>query len=345
MTQDQIRFKNLSHRALKLLEANESAAKKIKRRLEDLEQDISFWEHQTDGLAVFASTDGGRVINLPLETDEFSTAGRGYFLVPLLGLAAELPDYYVLILSQKNPLLLRGDRYELRPSAIELPKSIKEALNIDEEFRKSVQFQSAQPGGGAMFHGHGAAKDHTGEDRLNYFRVIDRLLLEKSDRKLPLLIASAYSEAQEYREISRYPKLMKAYLNGDYPEYTHERLHSLVWPLVEAELLEPRRQQALEDLDRISGQGTGLASYDTNVIAEAATEGRVDRLLLGLVRRTQDTVEDNLGEVSKVIFKDAGQMEQLEDLALAIRNQGGEILLVEENRLPAGKVCAAIFRY
>lgn len=344
ITEDQIRFKNLTHLAVKENGEENDSTRKIANHLAALETDVGFWEHQTEGLAVMATEDGVETLNLPLETEEYAICGSGFFITPLLGIKNELLSYYVLVVSQKNPKLYKGDRYGLRVSGIELPTSIAQALNIDEMHQRSVQFQTQNRGSAPMYHGHGAGKETGDEERLYFWRAIDKVLLEHTDRDCPLLLAGIDNEVEEYRRVSRYPRLLEDYLRGEHHELDTEKLFSLVWPHIE-ELVRNKRRRAIQTFNDLTGQNPKLTSTSPEAIANAAKEGRVERLMVGLRRRTTDTVEDNLGRVSKIVFKAAEKMHKVEELVRAVRGQGGEVWLVEEHELPLGKLVGATYRY
>jgi hypothetical protein len=68
--QDPIRLKNLLREAEQLLSAQGVGTHAVQKMLEPasrLLQDSDFWQHQSDGLAIFLSCNGARHYRLPLK--------------------------------------------------------------------------------------------------------------------------------------------------------------------------------------------------------------------------------------------------------------------------------------
>ncbi len=109
--QDPIRLKNLLREAEKQLSAQGIGRREVQNMLEPtsmLLQDSTFWQHQSDGLAIFISSNGVRRYRLPLNFEEFVAVMDHFHIKPLLPLFTGDGQFYILALSQNEVRLLNG---------------------------------------------------------------------------------------------------------------------------------------------------------------------------------------------------------------------------------------------
>lgn len=100
--QDPIRFKNLITEAEeKLLESGlrRLEVQKLMQPAERLLDDANFWQHQSDGLAVFLSSDSAHIYRLPSRFEELVIIANNFHIKPLLPLLIENGQFYILALS------------------------------------------------------------------------------------------------------------------------------------------------------------------------------------------------------------------------------------------------------
>ena len=86
--QNPIRFKNLVRQAVEKLlvvGVNEQDAKELLQPIYELDND-DFWQHQSDGLAIFLSPNQFRYYCLPIAFPELAVVGDHFHLKPLLQL-------------------------------------------------------------------------------------------------------------------------------------------------------------------------------------------------------------------------------------------------------------------
>ena len=76
-------------------------------------QDSNFWQHQSDGLAIFISSNRVHRYRLPLNFEEFVTVINHFHIKPLLPLFTGDGQFYILALSQNYIRLLNGTRYSV----------------------------------------------------------------------------------------------------------------------------------------------------------------------------------------------------------------------------------------
>ncbi|MGH7668157.1 MAG: hypothetical protein ACRENQ_01590, partial [Gemmatimonadaceae bacterium] len=115
--QDPIRFRNL----VKTLEASlrrEFAAKDVRPLLDPflkLADDVEFWQHTFDGLAVLGAPGLFRVYRLQRPVPELAIVAESFHLKPLLRIRQSADRYHILGLSQRAVKLFQGNRDALDP--------------------------------------------------------------------------------------------------------------------------------------------------------------------------------------------------------------------------------------
>ncbi len=109
--QDPIRLKNLLREAEIQLSAQGIGRREVQNMLEPasmLIQDSNFWQHQSDGLAIFISSSRVRRYRLPLKFEELVVVIDHFHIKPLLPLFTGDGQFYILALSQNEVRLLLG---------------------------------------------------------------------------------------------------------------------------------------------------------------------------------------------------------------------------------------------
>lgn len=350
MQEDQTRFKNLVNQASQQLidQGHDKLARQLVDRLEEMAADTRFWQEMTEGLALMADADRLDIYHLPLECEERVCVGDQFDVTPLLVLLSYDQPYYVLALANHQPKLWRGDMYGLEPVQLDFPTSPEEALNIDEMFSNS-QTRRGREGAGRLAdaigpHGQGDSNEAGREERLQYFRIIDRMIADSKlvDKKLPVLLATPDNDAGDYKNLSALPKLIDQFLPGNYTAAQERELHELTWPLIEQVVCQPEAEAAAEKFEQLAGPAKSSAKISD--IEQAAQVGRVDSLLVGMFDVTADSVSDsNRRDLLKLTFPSV--YERLSELALQVIAQGGRIVGLQASNMPSAAKVAALYRY
>lgn len=351
MSEDQIRLKNLINKALDILKNRDdrrNLESMLVERAEELLNDRDFWETRTEGLLICARPDVWELFDLPIDTEEYLAVNSRFHLAPMLGLLREAQGYYVLMVAQHQPALLRGDMYDLHPTDIKLPETVEAGLNIDEMNQKSEQQRSAvgsnmNPSG---FNGRGGSKNPAEEERQRFWRMLDQIICTKANKKLPLILAGVESEIVEYKDISHYPKILSGSIKGNFISANSHDLFEAAWRIIKDEIIDTEHAAALDNYLRLKGENEGRTGDSFAAITDAADKGRVSTLLVGMNRITSDTVRDNTQPVPVIVFPGTEEStEAIHDTALSVWSQGGAVINMEQSRMPGGAAMAAIFRY
>ena len=288
--QNPIRLKNLLAQAEKKLLEYDVRGPDVAEMLRPAEQlldDPIFWQHQSDGLAVFLADGYSKVYRLPNRFDELAVVSNSFDVKPILPLLNGNGSFYILAISINQVRLFLASRDHL--SEIELkdmPTSMGEALQIDDP-QKNIGFHTGtdNAGGGgerpAIFYGQGVENDKK-EDILRYFHYVDEGLSHLlEDESAPMVVASVDYLIPLYREASTYRNLLEAGVVGSPDRQDLRELHTEAWKLVEPIFLK-NQQEAIDRFMELHGQRNGLATSDLDSAVKAAIGGRVETLIVPL---------------------------------------------------------------
>lgn len=344
--QDPIRFKNLLRAAEDQLAAAGARASEVRALLApafDLLEDSQFWQHQQEGLAVFAAPGVFRRYRVPRGLDEKMVVSHRFHVKPLVPLATDDGTFFLLALSQNQVRLFEGTRDTANEIALEgVPPSLAEALKYDDP-QKQLQYHTGAPGRAAVFHGQGTGIDEHKDNLLRFFRQVDagiRKLL--GERHTPLVLAAVDYLLPIYREASTYPQLVDEGIPGNPERLSTAALHRQAWSI-----LEPRFARAQEEAAaryrRLAG--TGRTSTELTLIVPAAHHGRVEVLFTARNAQEWGSYDPETDRVDRLPEpRSAGQ--DLLDLAVveALR-RGGAVHVLEPRSMPDRATVSAIFRY
>ncbi len=344
--EDQTRFKNLVAETDRIMRAQGVEADLqagILDRLNKLIDDQEFWQRQTDGLALFINPKTLTYFNLPVSTDEYVAVDSHYHLAPLFALEQDNQAYYLLALARQEPCLFKGDMYGLEEVAIELPKSIEEALNIDEMSQRQQHYHGGAGGFATGQNAGSNSKDAGDQERLRFFRLVDEQLRPAVDTNLPLVLAGVSSDVAEFRSVSKHPNIVEQSVNGNHKQKDLPQMHNLAWDVIRNLVIDNRYESARTSFEELKAQNRSVAAPPA--ILDAAEKGRVDTLMISMFAETHDTVSDDMRERPKIVFPRDNLKSLLDYCALLTWSQGGKVLNLAQELLPARNRMAAILRY
>lgn len=353
MQEDQTRYKNLIREAKEkwLSDDKNPDMSATFERMDDKLEHMNFWQHTTEGMAIFASPDTFEVYNMPVECEERVCIADSYDITPLLITMAYDQPYYLLALAMHNTKLFKGDMYGLEPVALDFPTSPEDALNIDEMFSNSntIRNQNSPSSGGngaVASHGQGDSNRAGREERFQYFRILENTILNSKeiDNSLPVVIAGTDSEVGDFRNSTKMLTVVHEYVQGNHTNTTLQELATLAWPIIQSEVISKRAIEAVDQLNE--SVGIQKSSYDYKDMKEAADMGRIKTLLVGITRKTTDTVSDAMQTAVPILtFAKQYEYEHVAELVKKVLAQGGNILGVGNELMPAKVPVAAIYRY
>lgn len=351
--QNPIRFKNLLKSAEEQLREQGfgDRADSLLEPARSLLEDFDFWQHQSDGLAVFLTPSSRELFRIPRSFEELAVVGDRFHFGPLLPLLTGDGRFHILALSQKRVRLLEATREKVREMDLhDIPESLQDVVGYDWEER-SLQFHtgtSSQTGGPgarrrAMFHGQSAAEDDVKEEIAKFLHVVDtgvRKLLP--DHGEPLVLAGVEYLRAIYRQGSHYPKLMEEGIDGNPDAVSPEELQERAWPIVEPRF---RRDQeaAADTYHQLSG--SERASDDLEEVVTAGHDGRVATLFVDVGQHRWGTWDPEARTLTMADSPNNGDEDLLDRAALDTLFHGGDVFAVEPGEVPGEGSIAAVFRY
>lgn len=353
--QNPIRLKNLLGKAEEDLVAaglRPPEAQKLLQPAETLLHDGLFWQHQSDGLALFVSPERFQHYRLPFDFEELAVVAERFHIKPLLPLLSGDGRFYVLALSQNEIRLLQGTRYSVSEVDLgEVPDSLAEALKYNDP-EKRLQFHTSTrtPGGKgqrpAIFHGHGVASADDPKDYiLRYFHQVDEGLGDLlGGEETPLVLAGVDYLLPLYKEANTYPHLVAEWIEGNPEELRAEELHEQAWPILRPLFLKAKREAAAQ-YRQLAGAGSERASSDLEEVIPAAYVGRVETLFVALHTQRWGAFDADTYEVRLHNEEEPGDEDLLDLAAVHTLVNGGTVYAVEPEKVPDGTPLAAVFRY
>jgi hypothetical protein len=353
--QDPIRLKNLFGQVEKRLSDRGVGTRDIQSLLEPVKkllQDSNFWQHQSDGLAIFVSSSGIRHYRLPLGFEEFVAVMNHFHIQPLLPLFTGDGQFYILALSQNEVRLLNSTRHSVSEIDIgQVGGSLAEAI-LSDGHQASLQLHASGSTGGifgagsATFHGQGggSAEDDKNE-LLRYFRLVSDGLTEflQGDR-VPLVLAGVEYLLPIYKEANTYPYLIDTVITGNPDLLSADELHKSAWDIVN-----PRFQMAQEEAvahyQQLAGQASERVADTLEKIIPAASDGRIETLFIATGVQHWGTFNPDTNEIEHHAQMQSGDDSLLDLAAVQTYLKGGIVYAVEPDKVPGGTTAAAVLRY
>ncbi|MAT42648.1 MAG: hypothetical protein CL609_09925 [Anaerolineaceae bacterium] len=348
---DPIRFKNLLNKAEGQLEERGCRTPDIKNILKparDLIEDFEFWQHQSDGLAVFASPEAFEVYRLPIRFEELVVISNHFHIKPLLPLFTNDGHFYILALSQNEVRLLEGTQYTVDEVDMEknLP-NLAETLKFD-LFSKQLQFHTGtarETDSGetaAMFFGHDPS-DKEEKRLLQWFHKVDDVLGEViTNRQSPIVLAGVEYLFPLFKKTSSFNNIMAKGVEGNPDDLSAEELHTKAWPLIKPYFMETQneafsRYKDLSNTDQVTTnlEKTFLAAY----------QGRIELVFTVEDYQVWGNYDVDTNKVHIHNEFQAGDEDLLNLVSIYTLKNGGTVFVVDEGTMPAKAPQAAILRF
>lgn len=352
--QDPIRLKNLLGEAEKHLSARGVRTRDVQKMLEPASkflQDSYFWQHQSDGLAIFLSSNRVRRYRLPLDFEEFVVVMDHFHIKPLLPLFTGDGQFYILALSQNEVRLLNGTRYSVSEVDIgQVVGSLAEAIPSDDH-QASLQLHTSGSAGGmagdgsVTFHGQGGGSESAKNDLLRYFRLVADGLTEflQGDR-VPLVVAGVEYLLPIYKEANTYPNLIDMVIKGNPDLLSADELHKSAWDIIRP-LFQAAQEEAVAHYQQLAGQASERVADTLEKIVPAAYQGRVETLFVAAGMQQWGVFNPVTNEIELHDQMKSGDEPLLDLAAVQTYLKGGIVYAVEPEKVPGGTSAAAVLRY
>lgn len=317
----------------------------------DLVDESKFWQNQTEGLAVFLSSEKMDYYHLPYEVSEYTVISNKYYTKPLIPLFTGDGEYYILALSQNEVRLFRANKQKINEIPMkDAPKNV-DAMKVDQDSRTKLQIKTANPVSPTALvynkntQGQAVENDFDVNQLNRYFRAIDESLDKyKKKENLPLILAGVEYLIPIFKEISKYPNIGDEYIKGN-PEILYaEDLHKNSWEIMEPKFIQIQ-ELAEANYNQYKGQKNKLYANSLESIIPKAYNGQVETLFID---KDADKwgVHDLEKNKVKIYNKEKFEAEDLIGYASALTTtRGGKVYAVDSERVPGGGEVAAVLRY
>lgn len=315
--------------------------------LEALVGNRDFWNHQADGLALFASRDFGRLYRLPVRLRDMVVVGPTFHTKPLIEFLQAPERFWVLSVSQKEVRIWEGTVTELAPMNLAtVPTSLQEALGTvivtDRLNLRSPRGRGAAP----IFHGHGAGKDDTKQELEKFFRAVDAGVRELlADEIGPIILAAVDYYHPIYHHVSRLENLADEGIVGNISGWDEARIHGAAWPIAKKSV--ERKLDVALDLWE-SSYGRGKTESELSSIARLAVAGRIRLLLADEGRTVWGRIDRATGDIEVIreggADPEPGAVDLLDELAELTIHYGGRALVLSGEKMPTETGIAAVLR-
>lgn len=349
--QNPVMFRNLLREAGKKLVAyglKPHEAGKLLAPTEKLQDDHMFWQYQSGGLAVFLSPTLNRVYTLPMTFKELTVVADHFCVTPVIPLFAENGRFCVLSLSQHAVKLYQCSRYSVAEVDLrQMPKSIAELLELNPgekqlEFHGNTEAHAAGPGRSAMFHGHAEDSDENKDNILLFFQKINKGINGVlGPTGGPLVLAGVDYLTRIYEKANTYPNL-RGRISCGAAEMKPEELKEMAWKLV-SPVFEAGEAASVQQFGEL--EGTPRASNHLKTILKAADEGKVATLLVSAKAQRWAFYDEPSGTLDLHQKPDLNDTELLDLCAIRTLHHGGQVYVLEPEKMPGAAPIAAIFRY
>jgi len=353
--QDPIRLKNLLREAEEHLSVRGVSTRNVQKMLEPaskLFQDSYFWQHQSNGLAIFLSSNGIRRYRLPLNFDELVVVIDHFYIKPLLPLFTGDGQFYILALSQNEVRLLNGTRDSVSEVDIgQVGGSLAEAIpSVNHQMSLQLHTSGSTGGisgrGSVTFHGQGGGSEESAKkELLRYFHLVSDGLTEflQGDR-VPLVLAGVEYLLPIYKEANTYPNLVGKDIKGNPDLLSADELHKSAWDIVRP-LFQVAQEEAVAHYQELAGQAIERVADTLEKIVPAAYHGRVETLFVAAGVQQWGVFNPVTNEIELHDQIESGDEYLLDLAAVQTYLKGGIVYTVKPEKVPGGKSAAAVLRY
>lgn len=350
--QDPIRLKNLLGEAEKRLSDQGAGTRDVQQMLEPAAKlllDSYFWQHQSDGLAIFITSNRVRRYRLPLNFEEFVAVMDHFHVKPLLPLFTGEGQFYILALSQNAVRLLNGTRYSVSEVDIgQVGGSLAEAIpSVNHQMSLQLHSSGSSSGSGSVtFHGQGGGSDESAKkELLRYFRLVaDGLKEFLQGNQAPLVLAGVEYLLPIYKEANTYPNLIDTVIKGNPDLLSADELHKSAWEIIRP-LFQAAQEEAFAYYQQLAGQASERVADTLEKIVPAAYHGQVETLFVAAGEQQWGILNPVTNEIELHDQMESGDEPLLDLATVHTYLKGGTVYAVEPEMVPGGSPAAAVLRY
>jgi hypothetical protein len=326
-------------------------ARRLLRPASALVEDLQFWQHQEEGLALFLAPGLFRSLKLPFTVPDLVVIGRRFHITPLLPLSPGNERFFILAVTAARVALYRADRDGCRPVPVEgLPHGRGE-VEAETEFETSAQtnpiarLRGRGSPGVPPTHGLESPDEIRKAELMEFLRRIDAAIepVLKSTNT-PLILAAEPEILGHLRKLCRcghlHPEAVAANPFAMETAELHRRARALLTPSAAA-----APAGLKERIVARLGSAEPTVSLRLDEILAAAEYGRVGGLLVALDAAAWGRFNPEDGKLDVHGTRGDGDEDLLNRAAAVTLDKGGEVYGLPLSEMPRGALAAAVLRY
>jgi|GEM_PF-1547397 len=347
--QNAIRFKNLLNEVVAQFVSMGTSENEAEQRIAELRErqhDDNFWQHQSEGLAVYFCDGQLSTLHLHYVPEPLVTVADHYFITPVAVDSSRSQQRSVLTVTWEEAKLYDSVQGQFEPhDCVQFPVGIRDVV-LPPDAEEQLQVRTQRGGGsgadGGMFHGQGAGEQMIESDRKRFLAEVGRRLEDVFSGTPENLIIIGTEEVVGHLKATT--ELSKAKtLTASPASMDRNQLSKRVEEFLCGE-------PDLGFADRLEQFGNAMAhgkgSKYLPEIIRAASEGRISDLIIDPNQRiwgswNSDTQTASIAEEQA---NDANAVE-LVNLAVVLSLRTGARILVGTDSQLGSEPAAAIFRY
>ncbi|HSF45411.1 MAG TPA: hypothetical protein VLA58_05350 [Chitinophagaceae bacterium] len=303
-----------------------------------------FWlQHQRDQLAFFIAKDVFKYLVINDTAPAERIFENSFYVTPLLPLLRRDSYFYINVISKKGCRLYKADMTGIQPVPIIIPQEVADTKAIPE--KDDAVYRSMDSGNLNKANLHGT--DNKLDDKeltAGFFEAIDDFFWKEAlhDETVPMLLAGVESVLPIYKSVTDYKNLWPVYLTGSREQQDIQELHKDAMELMKP-YFEERMTKALEDYGNKSA-----GDLTSSLLAEIIPGAYYSRIAVLFVKRGEHVwgkfnMEENILELAHT--PDEGGEDLIDNAVTQTIRNGGEVFLLDGDKMPADSQMAAVFRY
>ncbi|MBF7097411.1 baeRF7 domain-containing protein [Alkalibacter mobilis] len=313
----------------------------------ELINDSDFWSNPSISAGVFLNGGNIDVIRIPFPVEPLHYIGPNYYLLPLFKLFGLENQFHILSLSQNNVRLFTCDFLSCGEVELEkIPTSLEEALKYDdfdnERQSHSRSHGSSGDGTPGVFRGQGDGRDELKTNLWRFVEMIDKdLHLYVKSKNTPVILAGVEYLTAIFKRVNTSYKILETEISGNVDNLSIQEIHQKSLPIAEKYYNSTVEKDLMRYNNLVSTDKTSSTIED---VASAAAKGKV-RILFATTNSFVPGIYNP--ELDSAFFKE-GNPDSEDLINFSVVNTlktGGKIHILDPEKMPESKTCAALFRY
>lgn len=352
--QNPVRFKQLLRKAEAYLYDMEWRKEDVEIFLKPATQlipDTKFWQHQSDGLALFIYDNEIAYFRIPFEFKESVTISNKIYIKPLLPLFTGNGQFNILALSKNAVRFFICTRQNVLEMELEGAPSSMLDMQVEDDYEDSDTRTSLRTGSNELVYNKATQSqnnenDYERNELTRYFRAIDEALMNfhEGEEKSPLVLAGVEYLIPIYREKSKYPNIVEDFIGGNVEILSSKELHKQAWEIVEP-IFQEDQEIAKNKYNQFLGQRNNLILSSLDKIIPAAFNGQIESLFIDKDASEWGNFNHDKNILERKEEGSIGAEDLVEYVSLLTLSRGGKVFALDSNQIPNEETLAAVLRY